>query len=132
VARLRGVLRASGCGYGGHLGAHLSVQADWLQPEGVLSLWNHRQWDGRSIRFCVHVPGFQPRAEPGIEDLRLALPEIGLQTALNLEMIQLQFDARNVFWEIAPDIVRADMKSGDSTPLALCLDHHTYLPINAG
>jgi hypothetical protein len=80
----------------------------------------------------VHVPGLKPRAQPGIKNLRLALPEIGLQPALNLEMIQLQLDARNVFWEIAPDIVHAHMQSGDSASLALCLDDHTYLLFNAG
>jgi len=28
--------------------------------------------------------------------------------------------------------MHAHMKSGDSATFALCLDHHTYLPINAG
>jgi hypothetical protein len=47
-------------------------------------------------------------------------------------MVQLQLDARNLFGKIAPDIVDAHMKSGDAATFALCLDHHTYLPINAG
>jgi hypothetical protein len=78
----------------------------------------------------VHVPRLKPRAQPGIVNLRLALPEIGLQTALNLQMTQLQLDARYVLRKIAPDIIRAYVKSGNSASLALCLDHHTYLPIN--
>jgi hypothetical protein len=78
----------------------------------------------------MHVPGFKPGAQPWVEDLRLALPEIRLQPALNLEMIQLQLDARNVFGEIAADIVHAHMKPCDSASLALCLDDHTYLLFN--
>jgi hypothetical protein len=41
----------------------------------------------------MHMPGLQPRAKAGIENLRLALPEIRLQTALNPEMAQLQLNA---------------------------------------
>jgi hypothetical protein len=80
----------------------------------------------------MHMPGFQPCAEAGIEDLRLPLPEVWLKSALDLEMIQLQLNDGQMFGKIAPDIVCAYMQSGNSTSLALCLDDHTYLPINAG
>jgi hypothetical protein len=79
----------------------------------------------------MHMPGFKPCAEPGIEDLRFATPEIGLQATLNLEMIQLQLDARYVFGEISPDVASAHMQSGDAKSLALCLDDHTHLLFNA-
>ena len=108
--------------------ANLSVQPDLLQPEGVLPLWNHRYRDRSPIRFCVHVPGFKPRAQPRIEDLRLTLPECGLQATLDLKMIEYQFDTRDALGEITPDVVHAHMKSGDSASLALRFDHHTYLP----
>jgi hypothetical protein len=72
----------------------------------------------------MHVPGFQPGTKPGIENLRRILPEIGLQAALNLEVIQQQLDARNVLGKIAPHIVCAHMKPNNSASLALCFDHH--------
>jgi len=122
----------SGHGHGARSGLDLPVQSDRLQPEGVIPFRNHHERDGSSIRFCMQMPGFQPCAQPRIEDLRLTLPEIRFQATLNLEMVQLQFDARNLLGKIAPDIVDAHMKSGDAATLALCLDHHRYLPINAG
>jgi hypothetical protein len=76
----------------------------------------------------MHMPGFEPGAQPGVEDLRLASPEIGLQAALNLEMIQLQLDAENVLREIAPGIACTHIQTSDTEPLALCFDHHKYLP----
>ena len=100
-------------------GAGLFVEADRSKPEGVFSLGNQGQ-DGVSIQLCVHVAGFQPRAQPGVEDLGLPIPKTGVQSALNLEMIQHQLDARDVSWKIAPDIVRAHMKSRDSASL-LCV-----------
>jgi len=80
----------------------------------------------------MHMPGFKPGTEPGVEDLRLASPEIRLQAALNLEMVQLQFDAGDVFWEIAPDIACSHMQSSDAESPALCFDDHTCLPFYAG
>lgn len=114
------------------LGAGLSVQANRLQPVGVLSLRNHGQRDGRSIQLCMHMPSFKPGTEPWVEDLRLASPEIGLQATLNLEMVQLQFDTGNVFGEIAPDIACSHMQSGDAESPALCFDDHRHLPFLAG
>jgi len=129
VASLRGA-SLSGRDPMGEFVANLSVQADRLQPEGVLSFWNHRHRDGTPVGLCMHVPGFEPSTQPGIEDLWLALPECRLQSALDLKMIQHQLDARDALWEIAPDVVHAHMKSSDSASLALRLDHHTYLPFN--
>ena len=121
----------SGCGRG-HLGTRLPVEAGRLQPVGVFPFRNHNQRNGCSIQLGMHMPGFKPDAEPGVEDLRLALPETGLQAALNLEMIQLQLDAGNVFGKIAPYIASAHMQAGDAESFASCLDNHTYLPFNAG
>jgi hypothetical protein len=75
------------------------------------------------------MPGFQPCAQPGIEDLRLTLPEIRFQATLNLEMIEYQFNTRYALWKISPDVVNAHMKSGDSASLALRFDHHN-VPAN--
>jgi len=68
----------------GQLGSRLPVLRDRLQPEGVLTRWNHSQGDRGPIRSTVQVPRLQPGAKPGIEDLRLILPETGRQPALDL------------------------------------------------
>jgi hypothetical protein len=115
-----------------HIGVCLPIQPNRSQPERVLSFRDHRQRNGCSIQPSMYVPGLKPRAQPWIENLRLALPEIRLESAFNLEMIQLQLDARNVFGKVAPDIVHAYMQSDNSASPALCLDDHTYLPFNAG
>ena len=72
----------------------------------------------------VHVLGFEPGAEAGIGDLRLAIPEVGIETALNPEMVKKQFDGGNAIREIAPDIVNAHMESGDSMSFVLSFDYH--------
>jgi hypothetical protein len=108
--------------------ADMPVHAERLQPERVLSLWNHGQRNEWPVWFCVQMAGFQPRAQPGIEDVRRVLPEIRPQSALNLEMPQLQLDAGNVFGKITPDIVHAHMKPNNSVSIALRPDHHASLP----
>jgi hypothetical protein len=80
----------------------------------------------------VHVLGFKPCAQPGIVDLRFSLPETGCQPTLNLQMIQLQLDDSNVFWEITPDIVCSYVQPGNSEALTTCFDYHTYLLLIIG
>jgi hypothetical protein len=57
----------------------------------------------------VIILGLEPRAEAGIVNLGLVLPKIRPQPTLNLEMIQMQLDDRNVHWEISPNIGYADV-----------------------
>lgn len=66
----------------------------------------------------------QPCTEPGIANLGLVLPKVRLQPTLNLKMIQLQLDNRNVLWKITPDIGDTDVQSRKAAALALCFDHH--------
>jgi hypothetical protein len=75
------------------------------------------------------MPGLKPGAQPWIVYIGLTVPEVWLQPALNLQMIQLQLDDGNVFGKKAPDIVRTNVQSGNSASLALRFDHHTYLPL---
>jgi hypothetical protein len=76
----------------------------------------------------VEVLGHQPGAQPGIVNLRLAAPKAGLEAAVNLEMIQVQFDHRNVLGKIAARVCDADEQSGDTATLGVCLDYHAGLP----
>src|SRR5690348_5724511 len=72
----------------------------------------------------MKVLRLQPGAEPGIVDFRLALPEVGFETALNAEMTELQFDVLRSFGKVATDVVCADMQSRHAMTFALRLNHH--------
>jgi hypothetical protein len=64
-------------------------------------------------------------------NFRLSLPEIRLQPALNLQMIELQLNDRNVLGEIAPDVGYANMQSCDAMSFGMSFHYHTYLLSNA-
>lgn len=72
----------------------------------------------------MEILGFEPGAKPGIVDFRFALPEVGLQSALNAEMPELQFDVLHALGKIAADVVRAHVQSRDAMTFALCFNHH--------
>lgn len=81
------------------------------------------------------MPGAEVlRLEPGTEtrivDFGLALPEAGPQIALNLQMIQFQFDEGNILGKVAANIRIAHMEPGKATTLAVCFDYHTCLLFN--
>jgi hypothetical protein len=52
----------------------------------------------------MHVFRLEPGAQPGIEDFRLALPKVGIQSALDVEMVELEFDGWNVILKVAPHV----------------------------
>jgi hypothetical protein len=60
-------------------------------------------------------------------NLRLVLPEIRLQIALDLEMIQLQLDDRDALGKVAADIADPHVQTRHDATLAMCFDHHTHL-----
>ncbi len=77
--------------------------------------------------------GLQPCAKAGIENLWLTLPEVGIKSALNLEVIELQLDCGDGLREIAPDIAFAYVESGDTTAFGVCFHNHWgYLLFNFG
>ena len=104
--------RASELGPDGQRGLMRLVQRDRLQPEGVFAGRNHRQMYWASVPLAVKMFRLQPRAETGVVDFRIVSPEIGTKAALNLQVIQLQLDHRNMPWKIAPDIGETDMQPG--------------------
>lgn len=61
----------------------------------------------------------------------MALPKVGCEIALNMQMVQVQLDDRNTFRKIAPDVIDSNVQSGNSAALALRCNHHRYLPFNA-
>jgi len=123
----RGVRRCSGQGAGGHFGAGEVGQAHGLEAEGVFAFRDHGQRDGDAVRLGVHVFGLEPGAETRIVDLRMAVPEAGVEAALNLQVVQLQLNDGDAFGKIAADIVHADMEASDFVAFALCFDDHRCL-----
>lgn len=77
----------------------------------------------------VEMFGLEPCAQTWIVDLRLALPEVGCEVALNLQMVQLKFNELNAAWEVALDIVNADIQTCNASTLTLCLDYHKTCPL---
>ena len=84
---------------------------------------DHDQRHG-AIRRAMKVFGFKPRAKPGIVNLGLVLPEVGIETALDAEMPELQFDVLCPSREVAPDVFRSDVESGDTMTFAMRFDDH--------
>jgi hypothetical protein len=64
-------------------------------------------------------------------NFRLPLPEIRLQTTLNLQMIELELDDRNVLGKIAPYVGFTNVQSCDAMSLGMSFHYHTYLLSNA-
>ena len=67
----------------------------------------------------------QPLAESGIMNLRLIAPKLRTQPALNLQMVQLQFNHVDSFGKIPSDILCAHKEAGNFAALDLRLDHHS-------
>ena len=64
-------------------------------------------------------------------NFRLSLPEIRLQPTLNLQMIELELDDRNVLGKKAPYVGYTNMQSCDAMTFGMSFHHHTYLLSNA-
>jgi len=106
------------------------MRADGLQAEAVLAGGDERQRDGSVARPPVKVFRFEPRAEAGIANLRVALPEIGFEAKLNEQMVQVQLDDVGAPGKIAAHISRAHLDAGKLTAFAMRFDNHGALPNN--
>jgi len=104
----------------------VGICGDQLQAKRVLSGGNHGQRDRPAIENGEQVFGFQPGAQAGIVNISVAVPEIGRKRALDLQVIEVQFDLRNVLWKMALDVARADMKTGHAPGLPLCFHYHNH------
>ena len=94
-----------------------------LQLKGVIAGRDHGQRNS-AVGPAVEIFGFEPGAEPGIVDFGLALPEIGLQTALDAEMPELQFNVLGAFRKIAADVIGSDVQSGEAVAFAMSFNQH--------
>ena len=91
-----------------HPGPVVPIRRYGLQAKCIFACRNHGQSHRVTIPAGVHMFGFEPRAEARIVNFRLALPEIWRQSALDAEMIQLQFDGGHFLGKISPYIICTD------------------------
>jgi hypothetical protein len=110
----------------------LTVQPDGLELERIPSRGDHHERNRGSIGPGMKILRLQPRAQAGIVNFGLVPPETGAQSALNLQMIELQLDDQNVSRKIAANIGSTDVESSETATLGLCFYHHTSLLFSAG
>src|SRR5580698_4798222 len=64
--------------------------------EGVRARRNQGQRHGSAASIAAVILRLQPKAEPGIGNFRLAVPEMRSQPAFDAQVIELQFNFCNV------------------------------------
>jgi hypothetical protein len=60
------------------------------------------------------------------------LPEIRSQSALDAEMVQLQFDGGHFLGKVPPYVIRTDEQSGESPSFTLRFDYHMAPALERG
>jgi len=114
-------------------GPWIVIRGKGLQTEGVLSQGDHIQGKrGLPKRLLAEVLRLQPGAEPAIANFARVLPEIGWESALDPQVVQLQLDGDDIFGEIAPDVVNAHIQPNHVAALALCFNYHMHLLFDKG
>ena len=86
-----------------------AFESDGAEAERVFSAWDHCEGDRIAAGTLVKVLRFQPGAKSRVADFRLVLPKVRAETALNLEMIELELDHRGAFGEIPSYVVHAHL-----------------------
>jgi len=94
------------------------------EAERVIPRRDKGQRNDRLFGLRSQVFRFQPRAQPRVVDLGFAIPEIRLQTALDMQVIELKLNNRNVLGKIAANVRRAHMKSSEAPTLTVCFYNH--------
>lgn len=119
-------------GLGVHSRSHSAACRNRLQTKRVVARGDQRQRNRSAIAAGVHVLGFKPCAEARVINLGLALPEIWRQSTLDPKVIQLQFDCRDILWEVTPHVIGADVKPAESPTFTLSFDYHKHLLFKTG
>ena len=84
----------------------------------------------KSQRNCLAARGassdleLKPLAQARIVDLRVALPEVERQRALNVKIVELKFDGGRTLTEVAPGVRVADIQPGTGRSFSICLHKH--------
>lgn len=101
--------------------------------KGIGAGGNHVEEDGLARGGSAGDFEFQPAAEAGVMDLRMALPEVGGESALDVEVIEMKFDAGLATAEVAPRVGFADEEAGLIVPVFVRFDQHkSHLPVVVG
>lgn len=114
----------SGCCHRLNSGHSIFIPCRRSQPKRVIPCWRHCQSDSLPIAQQTRNFETKPFTKTWVMNFRPSAPKFRRQPALNLKMIQLQFDDPDVLGKIAPHVPRTDMQSGDFATLELCSDHH--------
>jgi hypothetical protein len=96
-----------------------------LEQEGVFSRRNQGKSDGTAVASAMHVTGFQPGAQPRIEDVRMSVPELRRQAASNPQVVQLQVNEWGSFGKIATNVVDSNMQARNAATFTLRSNHHS-------
>jgi hypothetical protein len=77
----------------------------------------------------MEVDGLKPGTEPWIVNLRLAFPETGFETALNLQMVEKELNFSNIGRKVAANVRCADLDASQFPPRTVCFHNHSpHLP----
>jgi len=93
-------------------------------PEGIMT--SVPEFD----RACCGSSSIPARHTNGDRESPVRPARIRAQTTLNLKMIQLQLDHRNIPGEIAPNVRCSNMEPCETAAFTLCFDHHACLLFN--
>jgi len=69
----------------------------------------------------------KPIAQSGIMNLRLAIPESRCQSALNLQMVQLQLHFLDALRKVFADVIGTHVQTRNPKTIVLSSDNHTHL-----
>jgi hypothetical protein len=96
------------------------------KDEGVFSWRDQSHWNS-GIAVSVALLRFQPEAQSWIVNLRLVIPEIWSQSALDEQMIELKLNLRGAPGKVAAYVARANVEAGYAMTNALWCDNHWAL-----
>ncbi len=100
-----------------------------LQAERIFAGGNHRHRKRRLAHFAVEILLRQPRAQARIANLGRAIPEVGREAALYLQMVELKLDDRVVPGEIPACVRSADFEAYDFTAFVVGFYHHAVFRV---
>jgi hypothetical protein len=98
------------------------------ENERVFPRWDQSHWDS-GIAVAVALLRFQPEAQSWIVNLRLVIPEIWSQPALDEQMVKLELNLRGAPGKIAAHVAGANIEAGDPMTYALRCDNHRNSPL---
>jgi hypothetical protein len=95
--------------------------------ERVFSRRDQSHWNS-GIAVVVALLRFQPEAQSWIVNLRVVMPEIWSQPALDAQMIELELNLRDAPGKIAAHVAGANIEARNPMTYELRCDNHRFPP----